>query len=125
MPSVFNFVNNSLVNEAISTSTKTLDEGDNGVAQVCTATTVITLPATVAGSQYMIMNGAQGATAGSINISVSPAAADKIMGNGVTSADNKDFILTAGKYGDFIQLAGDGVNGYFVVALQGNWTREA
>ena len=60
------------------TGNKTLDEGDNGVVQVVTADATITLPATVAGYSYTIVNGGQGSTDGTIAINVSPNAVDKI-----------------------------------------------
>lgn len=104
---------------------KTLDEGDNGVVQVVTADATITLPSTVAGYSYTIVNGGQGSTDGTIAINVSPAALDKIMGNGFTSADNKDAINTNGNYGDSITLVGDGANGWVVREVVGTWTREA
>lgn len=113
-----------LTSEAV-TGNKTLDEGDNGVVQVVTADATITLPATVVGTTYTIMNGGQGSTDGTIAINVSPNASDKIMGNGFTSADNKDAVNTNGKYGEYIKLVGDGVNGWMVVESQGTWTREA
>ncbi len=113
-----------LQSEAV-TGNKTLDEGDNGVVQVVTADATITLPATVVGTTYTIFNGGQGSTDGTIAINVSPAAADKIMGNGFTSADNKDAINTNGNYGDMIRLVGDGANGWMIQEVIGTWTREA
>lgn len=107
------------------TGNKTLDEGDNGVVQVVTADATITLPSTVVGYRYTIVCGAKGSTAGTVDINVSPAALDKIMGNGFTSADNKDAVLTAGRYGDLISLVGDGANGWVVDRVIGTWTREA
>ncbi len=107
------------------TGNKTLDEGDNGVVQVVTADATITLPSTVVGTSYTVVNGGEGSTDGTIAINVSPAAADKIMGNGFTSADNKDAINTNGRYGDYLKLVGDGANGWMVVESQGTWTREA
>lgn len=107
-------------NETV-TGAKTLDEGDSGVVQNVTASATITLPATVVGATYIIRNGGDG----SVTINVSPAAADKIMGNGFTSADNKDAINTLGKGGDQIVLVADGVNGYYVQSASGTWTREA
>lgn len=107
------------------TTNKTLDEGDNGVVQRVTADATITLPSTVVGYTYTIVNGGNGSTDGTITINVSPAAADKIMGNGFTSADNKDAINTDGRPGDSITLVGDGANGWVVQSVQGTWTREA
>lgn len=107
------------------TGNKTLDEGDSGVKQVVTATAVITLPSTVVGATYHILNG--GNKIGDVQISVSPAAADKIMGNGFTSADNKDAIntLATAEPGDEIILVADGANGYYIQRVKGVWAREA
>lgn len=113
-----------LQSEAV-TGNKTLDEGDMGVAQVVTADATITLPATSAGACYTIINGGQGSTDGTIAVNVSPAAADKIMGNGFTSADNKDAINTNGNYGDMLEIVGDGVDGWKIRRVVGTWTREA
>jgi hypothetical protein len=113
---------NSVFRRAVATvsTTKTLAEADSGVVQNVTASTTITLPATAAGYQFVIRVGADSKT-----IAVSPAAADKIMGNGFTSADNKDLIFTSARIGDFVRLVGDGVNGYFVAEIAGTATREA
>lgn len=112
--------------ETVSTN-KTLDEGDQGVLQVVTSgSAVVTLPSTSAGASYTIVNG--GDSEGSaVLVTVSPAAADKIMGNGFTSADNKDAIntLATARVGDMIQLVGDGVDGWKVVRVKGTWAREA
>ena len=105
---------------ATVTGNKTLAEGDSGVVQNVTATATITLPATVVGTTYLIRVGAD-----NITLSVSPNAADKIMGNGFTSADNKDLIFTSQPQGSFVQLVGDGVNGWFVQRIGGTATREA
>lgn len=102
------------------TGAKTLDEGDNGVVQNVTATATVTLPSTVVGYEYTVRVGAEGKT-----VSVSPAAADKIMGNGFTSADNKDLVFTNQPAGSYVTLRGDGANGWVVAAISGTATREA
>ena len=106
------------------TGNKTLDEGDNGVAQVVTANAVVTLPSTVVGYRYTIVVG-ETSTGAAPTLSISPAALDKIMGLGFTSADNKDAVLGTPKAGDFISLVGDGANGWVVDAAAGSWSREA
>lgn len=101
-------------------ATKTLDEGDGGVIQDCPVSTTITLPATVVGTTYIIRVGAPG-----ITVNVSPNASDKIMGNGFTSADNKDAIATSQPFGSSLVLVGDGANGWMCQSVHGTWTREA
>lgn len=115
--------NVGLASEAV-TGNKTLDEGDGGVVQVVTANAVVTLPATVVGTRYTVVVG-ETSTGAAPTLSVSPAAADKIMGLGFTSADNKDAVLSSPKAGDFISLVGDGVNGWMVDSAAGSWAREA
>lgn len=102
------------------TTTKTFDEGDGGVVQNVTATTTVTLPATVAGTTYAVRVGAAG-----ITVTVSPNASDKIMGNGFTSADDKDAIATSQPVGSVLILVGDGTNGWQVSRVHGTWTRQA
>lgn len=102
------------------TADKTLDEGDSGVVQNVTASKTLTLPSTVVGTSYAIRVGGQGLT-----VTVSPAAADKIMGNGFTSANDKDLIFTTQPAGSFVQLVGDGADGWFVQRISGTATREA
>jgi hypothetical protein len=64
---------------------------------------------------------------GACAVTVSPAALDKIMGNGYTSADNKDIVNTkaTAKKGDYVKLVGDGVNGWMIAEIRGIWAKEA
>lgn len=108
-------------NESVNlTGNKTLAEGDSGVVQNVKANAVITLPATVVGRSFTVRVGAPGLT-----VAVSPASADKIMGNGFTSADNKDLIFTNQPAGSYVTLLGDGADGYAVARVSGMATREA
>ncbi len=105
---------------------KTLDAQDVGkVLYVTTDAKTVTLPATAAGLQYIVMNG--GATPGSVGMSVSPNTADRIMGADLAGADNKDRINTkaTARPGDYIKLVADGVNGWYVVEENGTWAAEA
>lgn len=115
----------SVLQKEFVSANKTLDEGDIGVAQVVTADAkTITLPATVVGYTYTIINGGPD---GTILVTVAPAAADKIMGNGFTSADNKAALNTkaTAKRGDKLVLVGDGANGWMVQECVGTWARAA
>lgn len=120
MPTVMLPSNIAVQSENV-TGNKTLDAGDSGVAQVVTANATITLPSTAAGLSYTIINGGDS----DVTINVSPAAADQIIGNGFTAADNKDAINTNGFYGEMLEIRGDGANGWHVVRVAGTWTREA
>lgn len=84
------------------TGAKTLDAGDSGVVQNVTATATITLPAVAAGISgitYLIRVGDEGLT-----VTISPNAGDKIVGAGLTAADNKDVIFTTQPAGSYIVL---------------------
>lgn len=115
----------SLSNEGTVTKTTayTVTAADSGLIIKVTGTTTITLPATALGIKVRIFN----ANADGVAITVSPNSADKIVGNGFTAADDKDAINTAAtaKYGDFIDLLGDGVDGWYIQSIKGTWARQA
>lgn len=105
---------------------KTLDAGDSGVTQLVTADAkVITLPATVLGLSYTIVNGSLGY--GDILVTISPNAADKIIGAGSTGTDNKDLLNTKATAcpGDYVKLVGDGSLGWYVAEIAGTWAFQA
>jgi hypothetical protein len=114
--------------EVISTAVnRTLTQDESGAVVIVTAADkVITLPATQLGLVYTVMLGAGGLSA-STGLSVSPAAADQIIGNGFTVADDKDAINTGATdvVGDSITLVGDGSAGWYVTNVTGTWAREA
>ena len=104
----------------ISASTDTMAIGDQGLVQNVVATSVITLPSTVVGYSFTFRVGAEG-----ITLSVSPAAADLIAGNGFTAADNKDLVFTNQPAGSYVTVVGNGTTGWNVTAISGTATREA
>lgn len=121
------------------TGNKTLAATDSGVVQNVIADAVtITLPATLASSTFIIRNGGDnpantptGAVAdGSVLVTVAPAAADGITGNGFTATVNKAALNTkvTSRVGDEITLRGTGttgVTGWVVENLKGTWARQA
>jgi len=117
-----------MTKEVISTAVnRPMTQDESGSVVVVTAADkVITLPATQLGLEYTVMLGAGGLSSGT-GLSVSPAAADQIIGNGFTVADNKDAINTGSTdvVGDSITLLGDGSVGWYVVNVTGTWAREA
>jgi hypothetical protein len=103
---------------------KTLAITDQGVEQVVTANSVITLPSTVVGYSFTVVVG-ETSTGKAPTVSVSPAALDLIAGNGFTAADDKDAICSSLRAGDRISLVGNGTTGWNITSVTGTWTREA
>src|SRR5215211_6111173 len=107
------------------TATRTLKASDSGtVFLIGAANLVITLPATAVGLVFQFVLLTAGLSAGT-GLSISPAAADNIYGNGLTAVDNKDLILAGAgdRVGDLVVLCGDGVDGYYIDRLLGTWTK--
>lgn len=103
----------------------TLDSQDCGkIIQVDTDAVVITLPATVVGLNFTVMNIAED---GQALVSLSPAAADLIVGNDDTGTDDKDLQNTkaTAKKGDYVKVIGNGTTGWVVMEEVGTWAREA
>ena len=104
---------------------KTLDAEDVGkVINVTADAKTITLPAVSAGLEYVIRNGG---ASGTVEVTVSPNAVDKIMGADLAGVDDKDRINTKATaiIGDYIHLIYGGATGWMVVAERGTWAAEA
>lgn len=110
---------------AISADT-TLDATHTGkLLWVDTDAVTITLPVIATGLDgVQIVNGG---AFGAVAVNISPAAADMILGPGVTGADNKDLINTkaTAQRGDFAVIGGNDADGYAATELKGTWAREA
>lgn len=104
------------VTKAVDT-TLTIDETGFIWGNKATALT-LTLPATVVGYSYFIVN-----ANGNAVINVSPDAADYIAGAGLTKVDDKDLIIPAVK-GAYVQIIADGVNGWYIAQGSGTLTKE-
>lgn len=105
----------------------TMDATDIGYWHTSTLDGIVhTLPAFVAGATYKFMNLAND---GAASVAISPAAADAILGPGITGAVNKDLILTkaTSKRGDYVVLVAGAAVGsaWNVVDMRGIWVREA
>lgn len=113
------------VRETISAN-KTLDAEDTGkLFWVDTDAVTITLPAIATGLDGFVA--VNGGAFGTVAVTLSPAAADMILGPDITGADDKDLINTkaTAKRGDFVTLGGNDADGYAVQALRGIWARQA
>lgn len=100
--------------------------GDSGKVVIVTGVDkVLTLPATVAGLRYLIILAAAGLSAGT-GLEVRPQAADQIIGNGFTPADDKSAFLAGAvdRAGDLLEVVGDGNLGWYITRVIGTWTRE-
>lgn len=110
------------------TGTKTFDAEDCGKLFCVTDAgdaDALTLPAIATGLSGLtiLAVGAFGSTA----VTISPAAADMILGPDITGADDKDLICTKAtqRRGDFVTLIAGDADGYMVTELRGIWAREA
>jgi len=109
----------------VHTVDATLTEDDSGKIHVAGAVDLVfTLPATQAGLVFQFVVSTVSATTGA---SISPAAADQIIGNGFTAADDKDAINTAATdaAGDAMTVVGNGTTGWLITNTVGTWAREA
>lgn len=106
------------------TGNKTLAATDCGVEQVVTANSVITLPATAASQVHTIVVGTT-STGAAPTVSISPAAADLIIGDGAAGVDNKDLVGSSLRAGDRVTLVGNGGTGWVISEITGTWEREA
>ena len=109
------------------TGTKTFDAEDSGKLFCVTDAgdaDALTLPAIAdgLGGITILAVGAFGTTA----VTISPAAADMILGPDITGADNKDLICTKAtqRRGDFVTLGLGDADGYNVLEMRGIWARE-
>lgn len=117
-------LNGSRVGVETKTADYTLTAADSGKVFLAGAVDLVfTLPSTVSGLVYTIVVKTVSASTG---CSVSPAAADQIVGNGFTVADDKDAINTAATdaVGDSITVVGDGSVGWYITNVAGTWARE-
>lgn len=96
------------------------------VILVTAADQTLALPATAEGLWYTVVLAAAGLSTGA-GLAISPVAADQIIGNGFTPADDRDAILAGSgdRAGDALTLVADGVDGWYIVDVIGTWTRQA
>jgi len=107
------------------TASFTLSALDSGKLFIVDAADLVaTLPATEKGVFFTFLVKTLSATTG---FSLSPQAADQIIGGGITPADNKDLINSAATdaVGDLVTVMGDGDAGWYIVEKVGTWAREA
>ena len=111
----------------LAAATQTLTALQSGQKFVGAVDAVFTLPAAAVGTKGAWYEFECGALSSGTGLSISPAAADHIRGNGLTSVDNKDLINTGAsdRLGDMVRLYCDGVDGWVIEAVIGTWAKEA
>jgi hypothetical protein len=118
----------SLVNSIVEKDADfTVAAADSGkIFKITGADKVASLPATAAGLRYTFLMTTAGLSTGT-GLSISPVAADKIMGNGLSEVDNKDLILAGSgdRNGDLVEIVGDGADGWFITRVIGTWSKQA
>lgn len=107
--------------ETISAATLTTDINDSGkVLNFTDDAPVVTLHAVAAGETLTLRVGANPQV-----LTISPDANDKFQGTDVTSANNKDLVLTNQPIGSFVRLIGGNADGWIISAISGTATSEA
>lgn len=106
-----------------SSGALTLTPKDSGTIVITTRTTstVVTLPPTQNGLIFGLINAGLTSSGGH---ALSPAAADKIQGKGLSKADDADLVNSAATdaIGDMVVLIGDGTDGWWLMpGIQGTW----
>lgn len=111
----------------LAAATQTLTAAQTGQRFVGAVDAVFTLPAAAVALTGVWYEFETGALSVGTGLSISPAAADHIRGNGLTSVDNKDLINTGAsdRLGDSVRLYCDGVDGWVIDAVIGTWAKEA
>lgn len=111
----------------LAAATQTLTARQSGEKFVGAVDAVFTLPAASAATKGVWYEFETGALSSGTGLSISPAAADHIRGNGLTSVDDKDLINSGAtdRLGDMVRLYCDGVDGWVIEAIIGTWAKEA
>lgn len=111
----------------LAAPTQALTAAQSGEKFVGAVDAVFTLPAAADATKGVWYEFETGAVSAGVGLSVSPAAADHIRGNGLTSVDNKDLINSGAsdRLGDMVCLYCDGVDGWVIEAVIGTWAKEA
>lgn len=107
--------------ETITASTLTTDLNDSGkVLNFTHATPVVTLHATAAGETLTFRVGANPQT-----LTISPQAADAIIGCDGSVTVNKDLVMTNQPIGSYVTLIGGRANAWVISAISGAFTKES
>lgn len=110
----------------LAAASQALTAAQSGQKFVGAVDAVFTLPAAAAGTKGVWYEFECGALSTGTGLSISPAAADHIRGNGLTAVDDKDLINSGGsdRLGDMVRLYCDGSTGWVIEHVIGTWAKE-
>ena len=111
----------------LAAATQDLTAAQSGQRFVGAVDAVFTLPAAASATKGVSYEFETGAVSAGTGLSISPAAADHIRGNGLTSTDDKDLVNTGAtdRLGDSVRIYCDGVDGWVIEAVVGTWAKQA
>lgn len=113
----------------LAAPTQTLTAAQSGEHFVAAVDAVFTLPASSAATKGVEYEFSCGALSTGTGLSISPAAADAIGGNGLTVVVDKDLINSGGtdRLGDYVKIVCTGATGataWRIVSIIGTWAKE-
>jgi hypothetical protein len=114
----------------LAAATQALTAAQSGQKFVGAVDAVFTLPAAAAATAGVWYEFETGALSAGTGLSISPAAADAIAGNGLTAVVNKDLINSGAtdRLGDSVRIYCTGVTGtnaWVIESIIGTWAKEA
>lgn len=114
----------------LAAATQALTAKQSGEHFVAAVDAVFTLPASGAATKGVEYEFSCGALSTGTGLSISPAAADAIGGNGLTVVVDKDLINSGAsdRLGDYVKLVCTGETGataWRIVSIIGTWAKEA
>jgi hypothetical protein len=114
----------------LAAASQTLTRAQSGEKFVGAVDAVFTLPAASAAMAGVWYEFETGAVSSGTGLSISPAAADAVAGNGLTAVVNKDLINSGAtdRLGDSVRIYCTGVagtNAWVIESIIGTWAKEA
>ena len=110
----------------LAAASQVLTGAKSGQLFVGAVDAIFTLPAAAVGTKGVWYDFECGVASAGTGVSISPAAADHIRGNGLSSTDDKDLINTGAtdRVGDSVRIYCDGVDGWVIESVVGTWAKE-
>ena len=129
-PRSFGVIESQRVQVNLAAPTQTLKPSQSGQLFICAVDAVLTLPTSSPDIKGVTFGAMCGALSTGVGLSLSPAAADAIGGNGLTVVVDKDLINSGAsdRLGDLIWVICTGETGataWRIVEVIGTWAKES